>query len=56
MNCEALGLEETFWGTCFEHVFLRHVNMLQYMKTFEKVSNVHVFIKFTQGDLLECIT
>jgi hypothetical protein len=21
MNYEALGLEETFWGTCFEHVF-----------------------------------
>jgi hypothetical protein len=29
VNCEVLGLEETFQGTCFGHAFLKHVNMGQ---------------------------
>jgi len=48
--------EKLFGALVLNMFFLRHVNMLQYMKTFEIFSNVHVFIKFTQGDLQECIT
>jgi hypothetical protein len=34
VKCEVLGLDESFRGTCFGHVFLKHVNMLQLMKRF----------------------
>jgi len=27
VNCESLGLEESFQGTCFGHAFSKHVNM-----------------------------
>jgi len=27
VSCEILGLEESFQGTCFDHVFLMHVNI-----------------------------
>ncbi len=33
---EVLSLDESFQGTCFGHVFLRHINMLQLMKRFVK--------------------
>jgi hypothetical protein len=27
VNCEALGLEESYKGTCFWHSFLKHVKV-----------------------------
>ncbi len=34
MNYEALGLEKTFWGTCFEHVFSK---ACQYATIYENI-------------------
>jgi hypothetical protein len=36
VKCEVLGLDESFQGTCFGHVFSRHVSMLQLMKSCAK--------------------
>jgi hypothetical protein len=41
MNYEALGLEKTFWGTCFEHVFSK---ACQYATIYE---NIWIFFKCT---------
>jgi len=38
IKCEVLGLNESFQGICFGHVFLRHVNMLHLMKDLQKPS------------------
>jgi hypothetical protein len=37
VNCESLGLEESFQGSCFGHVFSKaYVNMAQHMKNVQK--------------------
>jgi hypothetical protein len=36
VSCDVLGLEESFQGTCFDHVFLKCTNMQQQMKMFAK--------------------
>jgi hypothetical protein len=38
MKCEVLSLDESFQGTCFDHFFLGHVNMLLLMKKFVEIS------------------
>jgi hypothetical protein len=52
MRCELLGLDESFQGICFDHVFLKHVHMLLLMKMFlicRFVSNKSVYpIKFVK--------
>jgi hypothetical protein len=37
ISCDVLGLEESFQGTCFGHVFLKCANMQQWMNFFAKV-------------------
>ncbi len=40
-KCEVLGLNESFKGSCFGHVFPKHVNiMLLLMKKFEGISSL----------------
>jgi hypothetical protein len=34
VNCEVLGLDENFQGSCFGHAFPKHVNMLLLTKKF----------------------
>jgi hypothetical protein len=55
VSCEALGLEKSFLGTSFGHVFKK---ACQYVMTNEKVCRIlkHFFIKSTQGDLQNYIT
>ncbi len=36
MNCEVLGMEESFQSTCFGHAFFKHANMGQYKRKFVK--------------------
>jgi hypothetical protein len=45
IQCETLGLEESFQGTCFDHVFSK---VCQYATTNDKVykSLKYVFIKY----------
>jgi hypothetical protein len=43
VSCEVLGLEDSFQRTCFGHVFLTYVNMLQQMKFFAQASNMFLF-------------
>jgi hypothetical protein len=40
VTCEILGLDESFPSTCFGHVFLRRVSMLQLMLRFVKTINL----------------
>ncbi len=40
VKCEVLGLDESFQGNYFGHVFKRHVNMVQLMKRFVKTVNL----------------
>ncbi len=37
VKCETLGLEESFYGTCFGHFFPKHANMPQLMTKFVKI-------------------
>jgi hypothetical protein len=55
VNYEALGLKESFQGTCFRHAFLK---ACQHGIAKEKVCKdlKYVSIKFTQVDLQKCIT
>jgi hypothetical protein len=54
VNCEYLGIEESFQGTCFGHAFSK---ACQYGITKEKVcSNLkYVSIKSAQANLQKCI-
>ncbi len=54
VNCEFLGLEESFQGTCFGHAFSKGC---QYDIVEEKVCKdlKHVYVKFVQVDLQKCI-
>ncbi len=36
VNCEALGLEESYKGTCFWHSFSKHANVQLLMNFFVK--------------------
>jgi len=48
MNCEVFGMEGSFQGTCFGHVyFLKHVNMGQ-QNNFLNQNLKHISIKSTQ--------
>jgi hypothetical protein len=51
VNCEVLGVEESFLGTCFGHAFSK---AYQYATMDEKVLKgfKYVFIKTTCGDFL----
>ncbi len=53
VNCESLGLEESFQGTCFGHAFSK---ACQYGTAWEKVCRnlKYVFIKSTQTNLQKC--
>ncbi len=55
VKCEIFGLDESFQGACFGHVFSK---ACQYVTTNEKVcKNLKlVSIKSTQLDLQRCIT
>jgi hypothetical protein len=55
VNCEVLGMEESFQGTCFGHAFSK---ACQYRTTKEKVCKnlKHIYIKSTQSYLQKCIT
>ncbi len=55
MNCEFVGLEERFQGTCFGHAFSK---ASQYETIKEKVFKnfKYVSIKFAEFDLQKCIT
>ncbi len=48
--CDILGLEESYQGTCFRHVFSK---ACKYATTIEKIYKylTYVFIKIAQGDL-----
>ncbi len=55
VKCETLGLEESFQGTCFVHVFSK---VCQYVTTNHKACKnlKYAFIKSTQTYLQKCIT
>jgi hypothetical protein len=55
VKCETLGLDESFQGTCFGHVFPK---ACQYTTTNDKVCKnlKYVFIKSTYANLQKCIT
>jgi hypothetical protein len=55
VKCETLGLEESFQGTCFGHVFSK---VCQYATTDDKVCKnlKYVFIKSTRANLQKWIT
>jgi hypothetical protein len=54
VKCETFGLEESFRGTCFGHVFSK---LCQYATTNEIFCNLkYAFIKFVEVDLQKCIT
>jgi hypothetical protein len=55
VNCESIGLEESFQGTYFGHTFSK---ACQYGIAKEKVCRnlKYVFIKFAQANLQKCIT
>jgi hypothetical protein len=55
VNCESFGIEESFQGTCFRHVFSK---ACQYGTTKEKVYRnlKYVSVKFAQANLQKCIT
>jgi hypothetical protein len=55
VNCEVMGMEENFQGTCFGHAFFK---ACQYRKAKEKVCKnlKHISIKLAQSYLQKCIT
>ncbi len=55
VKCETLGLEESFQGTYFGHVFSK---ACQYAIIDDKICKnlKYVSIKFAQTDLQKCIT
>jgi hypothetical protein len=55
VDCEVLGMEESFQGTCFGHAFSK---TCQYgkAKDFFGKNLKHIFIKSTQFDLQKFIT
>jgi hypothetical protein len=55
VKCETLGLEESFQGTCFGHVFSK---VCQYATTNDNVCKnlIYVSIKISRVDLQKCIT
>jgi hypothetical protein len=55
MKYETLGLEESFQGTYFDHIFSK---VCQYATTNDKVYKnfKYVSINYTQVDLKKCIT
>ncbi len=55
MNCEILGMEESFQGTCFGHAFSK---ACQYETIEKKVyKNLkHISVKLVESDLQKCIT
>ncbi len=55
VSCEFFGLEESFQGTCFGHVFSK---ACQYGTKEEKICKnlEYVFIKFAQANLQKCLT
>jgi hypothetical protein len=55
VNCEILGMEENFQGTCFGHAFSK---ACQYETVEKKVYRnlKHICIKSAQYDLQKCIS
>ncbi len=55
VNCQPFGLEKSFQGTCFGHVFSK---ACQYGTAWEKVCRdlKYVSIKFVQAYIQKCIT
>jgi hypothetical protein len=55
VKCEVCGLDESFQGSCFGHIFSK---ACQYVITDKNICNnlKFVLIKFAQSDLQKCIT
>ncbi len=43
VNCEILGLEKSYQGTCFRHAFSKAINMVQQIKNFIKIWHIFLF-------------
>jgi hypothetical protein len=55
MNCEILGTEESFKGTCFGHAFFEACQYGKIEEIFYKKLK-HISIKLAKSNLQKCIT